>query len=116
MYKQLWDILVLLLIFVGVLLLAYFVTKKIAMFQTGKVTSKNLKIKEVLQLGQGQYLYIIAIGEEYHLFSSTKEHITYCMPLNKELLKIQADNSQAFEHYLKHLKMPIQEKKHEKEK
>lgn len=107
------QLITLLIIFIGILMATYFVTKKVAHIKQGGMKGKNLQVMEVLQLGQGQYLYIIRIGEGYHLISSTKEQLSYCMPLDEAGLKFDSPGGTSFNEYLDYFKQGKQEKKNE---
>lgn len=107
------QLITLLIIFISILGLTYIVTKKIARVKQGGMREKNLQIMEGLQIGQGQYLYIIRIGESYHLMSGTKEQINYCIPLDEKQLEFEQPVSHSFNDYLEHFKRGKQESKNE---
>lgn len=107
------QLITLLIIFIVILMATYFVTKKVAAVKQGGRSGKNLQIIEVLQIGQGQYLYIIRVGESYHLMSSTKEQLNYCMPLDETHLKFDSPVATSFNEYLDYFKQGKQEKKNE---
>ncbi len=80
----------LILIFIGILLLTYFVTRQMAGFNKHMMYNKNMKIVEVVQLTQGQYLYLVKIGEEIHLIGSAqKGNISYCTKIEDLNLKFE---------------------------
>jgi flagellar protein FliO/FliZ len=110
--KAVFDIIVLLALFVGVLYLAHFLTKRIGKASELMVNNRNMKLIEVMCLSQGQYLYIVRIGEKYHLFSGSKENIRYCMELDKEMITMPDKNEKSFIHYL-NIMNDKQEKKNE---
>lgn len=113
--QNILDICLLLIILVGVFGLTYVVTKKIATVSKGMSHNKNMQIIEVLQLVPGQYLYIVKIGETYHLLSSTqKGRISYCRELEKEGIKIQEITEVPFKEQLSHLMKGKQVKEDEK--
>lgn len=99
--KAIIEIITLLVIFIGILILAYVGTKKIANLKQGGALRKNLQLVEVLPLAAGQYLYIIKIGQEYHLFSGTKETIRYCFKVDEENLNFSNSEVAPFNEYLK---------------
>lgn len=95
--QSILEIIMLLGIFIGVLLLTYVVTKKLSMMNQNMAFNKNMKVKEVLQISPGQYLYIVEIGEEYHLIGSTnKGNITYCTKLQEEALTFNLNEQKSF--------------------
>lgn len=112
-FPAMMQLITLLFIFIGILGLTYIVTKKIAHVKKGGMKGKNLQIIEVLQMGQGQYLYIIRIGETYHLMSTTKEKISYCIELDKTNLNFDEPSGHAFNEYLEYFKQGKQENKDE---
>ena len=84
------ELLMLIIIFIGILGLTYIVTKKMAMMNRRMHFNKNMEVVEVLQLAQGQYLYIIKVGETYHLIGSTqKGGICYCHSLEEQTLDLK---------------------------
>ncbi len=49
-----------------------------------------MQIVEVIQLAQGQYLYLVKIGEEVHLIGNTqKGNISYCTKIEDLDLKVE---------------------------
>ncbi|MHC1750495.1 MAG: flagellar biosynthetic protein FliO [Cellulosilyticaceae bacterium] len=117
---MIFEMLTLILVFGIVLFLAYIITKKMAVLKQGASYNKNLQIVEVLSLAPGQHLYIVKIGEEYHLMSGTKERLNYCIPLDKEKLCLEQPEQKPFEHYMRELTKDLgkgkREKKDENEK
>ncbi len=111
--KAIFDIIVLLALFIGVLYLAYFLTKRIGKAGELMVSNRNMKLVEVMGLTHGQYLYIVMIGKKYYLFSGTKENVQFCMELDEEMITIPNKNEKSFIHYLNIMK-DKQEKKDEK--
>lgn len=94
------ELLLLLGVFSGILFLTYIVTKKLAVFKQGQFSGKNMHVIEVIQLGLGQYIYIVQIGKEYHLFSATKEKVQYCQRIDGENLHIEPIQNIDFKQYL----------------
>lgn len=88
-------------VFVAILGLAYVATKKMAVFKKGSMNSKNMRIIEVLPLGTNQYVYIVQIGTQYHLFATTKDKITYCKQIEEEILTIEEEDIKSFNDHLK---------------
>lgn len=101
------------IIFSGILALAYWVTKKIALVKQGGQKTKNLQIMEVLQIGSYQYLSIIRIGTTYHLIGSTKDHIQYCKELDASSLQFEQGETKSFNEYLTRFKYQPEENQHE---
>lgn len=114
MIKDMLELVLLILIFMGILALTYFVTKKMATFNKRMAFNKNMEIIEVLQLMQGQYLYIVKIGDEYHLIGSTqKGGICYCSSLKEEQLNLEQAKIKPFGEQLSHFMKGKQVDEHE---
>lgn len=114
MIKEMFELVLLILIFIGILALTYFVTKKMASFNKRMAFNKNMEIIEVLQLMQGQYLYIIKVGDEYHLIgSSQKGNMCYCTSLKSEQLDLEQVKAKSFSEQLSHLMKGKQVDEHE---
>ena len=114
MIKDMLELVLLILIFVGILALTYFVTKKMATFNKRMAFNKNMEVIEVLQLMQGQYLYIVKVGNEYHLIGSTqKGSICYCTSLKEEQLNLEQVITKSFGEQLSHLMKGKQVDEHE---
>lgn len=99
-FRDFFEIMLLCVIFGGILFATYFVTKKMALINKKMQFNKNMQIIEVLQLSQGQYLYIIKIGEEYHLIGGAKDNISYCTVLDKNILNLEPHEATPFHEYL----------------
>ena len=111
-----FELVLLILIFLGILALTYFVTKKMALFNKRMAHHKNMEVIEVLQLMQGQYLYIVKIGSEYHLIgSSQKGNICYCTQLDEEGFNFDQIATKSFGDQLSHLMKGRQVNEHENE-
>ena len=108
-----FQLLTLGVIFICVLALTYWVTKKIAHVKQGGQKTKNLQIMEVLQIGGGQYLSIVRIGTTYHLIGSTKDHINYCKELDAASLQFEPVETPSFNEYLARFKHHNGENQHE---
>lgn len=110
------ELLLLILIFIGILGLCYFVTKKMAVISKGANRNKNMEIIEVLPLLQGHYLYIVKVGKSYHMVGvSAKGSITYCKEVNKEELKLEENQgSESFKEQLSEFMKGIQVKRNDK--
>ena len=101
MIEVILEFLLLLLIFIGVLALTYFVTKKMAVLNKNMTHNTNMKVIETIQISQGQYLYIVEIGGEFHLIgNSQKGHICYCTKLDKGSLNLEENITSGFKEQL----------------
>ncbi|MDF2802692.1 MAG: flagellar biosynthetic protein FliO [Anaerocolumna sp.] len=112
--KDFFEISMLLIIFIGVLFFTYFITKKIAVFNKKMVFNKNMKVVEVLQLGQGQYLYIVKIGNDYHVFGTSKENVNYCIRVEESDLNLEHHEGASFHEYLSRFMKGKQVNNHDK--
>ena len=117
MFKEIIELIFLCIIFIGVLWLTYFVTKKIGMANQNMHVNKNMKIIEVLPLMQGQYLYIVKVGEGYYLIGCTqKGNITYLKQLEEDKLNLDETIGTSFQQQFMHFMKGKQVLKDEKEK
>lgn len=78
------EIIFLLVSFVVLLLVVLYITKH-------KVSRKNsnMQLMEVLPLNLNQYVYIIKVGNEFHLFCGGKEGMAYGGTLGKDSLNFE---------------------------
>lgn len=89
MFKQVLEMLFLVVVFVGVLWLTYLVTRQIGAFNQKRYFNKNMEIIEVLPLTAGQHLCIVKVGTKYYLLSVTqKSQVTYLTELNEAQLDL----------------------------
>lgn len=106
MFNEILELIFLCIVFVGILALTYFVTKKVGMLNKKLGFHKNMEIIEVLPLMQGQYLYIVKVGTCYYLMGcAQKGNITYLKELDsKELIFEDKENisfQEQFRHFMK---------------
>ncbi|MDF2612677.1 MAG: flagellar biosynthetic protein FliO [Clostridia bacterium] len=94
------DMILLLGIFIGVLFLTYFATKKMATLNKKMAFNKNMQVVEVLQLAQGRYLFIVKVGKQYHLLGAGKESVNYCTLLDENKLNLEVPEQKHFHEYL----------------
>ena len=106
MLNQILELLSIFVIFIGVLGLTYWVTKKIAHMNKQSSFNKNMQIIEILPLMQGQYLYIVRVGAEYHLIGcSQKGNITYLKTIDENEVNLEKMKSYSFqEHFIHFMK------------
>ena len=98
MLTEMMELIFICIVFVGVLWLTYFVTKKIGMVNKGINSGKNMEIVEVLPLMQGQYLYIVKVGESYYLMGcAQKGNITYLKELDEQQIKVKENTGACFQ-------------------
>lgn len=117
MLQEILELIVLVVIFIGILGLTYYVTKKIATMNHQVGVNKNMEIIEVLPLMQGQYLYIVRVGQAYHLVGCTqKGNITYLQALDETQLNLEKVKNKSFQEQLTFLMKGRQVKEDEKQK
>ena len=106
MLKELIELLSMSLIFIGVMGLAYWISKKIGTFNKQMGFHKNMKTVEILPMIQGQYLYIVKVGEGYHLIGcSQKGNMTYLTELDEAQLNLEEVKNKTFqEHFTEFIK------------
>ncbi|MCR4610849.1 MAG: flagellar biosynthetic protein FliO [Lachnospiraceae bacterium] len=75
--QSFFQLIIVLLCFVGVLVLAYFTTRWLANYQKGRSFNKNLKIIETIKLSPDKYVQIVACGKErYLILGLSKNEVT----------------------------------------
>ena len=106
MLNEILELLCVSAIFIGVLSLTYWVTKKLGAMNKQMSFNKNMQIIEILPLMQGQYLYIVKVGSEYHLMGcSQKGNITYLKAIDENQLNLEEVKSKSFqEHFIHFMK------------
>ena len=103
MFKEILDLIFLCIVFVGILALTYFATKKVGMLNKKLGFHKNMEIIEALPLTQGQYLYIVKVGTSYYLMGcAQKGNITYLKELDSKELIFQDKENISFQEQFRH--------------
>lgn len=74
---------VLLILFIFVLVGAYFATRLFGNFHIKKGNSRNIKQLESITVGPQKVIQLIKVGEEYLLIGITKDRITYIKEIDK---------------------------------
>lgn len=64
------------LIFIFVLMLAYFATKFTAGIQKGRLEGANLEVLETLRVAPNKYVQVIRIGKKYFSYVLCKDTVT----------------------------------------
>lgn len=117
MLNEILELIFLCLVFVGVLGLTYFVTKKIGMMNKKMSFNRNIEIIEMLPIMQGQYLCIVKVGAGYHLVGcSQKGQMVYLKELSSDQLDLSEIKHGSFQEQLIQLVKGKQETKDEKQK
>lgn len=86
---SLYNVISLILIFVFILILAYFTAKLTAKLQGNPLNKKaNIKVVESFRLGGNKFISIVKIGEEYYALGFGKDEITMIDKLDKDNINI----------------------------
>ncbi len=92
------------LIFIFIVLLAYYLTKIIAKKRMQVLNGKNIKLLEMVTVGIGVSLGIVKVGNKHMLVSIGKEQITLLKELDSEDLTFEdIDNIPNFQEQFKKL-------------
>ena len=92
--NNLAEILSLLLILAFVLVLTYFVTKWVAVYQKGQMRGRNLQVIETLRVTNNKLIQIVKAGDEYLVVAIGKDEMHLLTKLTKEQLeKLPANDS-----------------------
>ncbi len=85
----------LLLVFVLILVLAYYTSKWIGKNGAGMVTkNQNITIVDTLRLSQTKYLQIIKVADKYMVIAVSKDHVEYLTEIDGEKLDITPKGTQ----------------------
>lgn len=102
-----WELIFLLFVFIIVIGLAYFITKKIASMGAHRMQGKNMEIIESLQIGVNQRIHLVKVGEKIIMIGVSKEHISFLSEAPIESIDLSAyktpEDMPSFEDYLKKL-------------
>lgn len=86
--ESFFQLIFILVVFVGVLALTYFVTKWIAGYQKTQGFNKNLEIIEAIKISSNKYVQIIRAGEDrYFVIALGKDEVVPLGELSSEQLK-----------------------------
>lgn len=100
-----WEVISLLFVFIFVIGLAYFMTKKIASLGALRMQGKNMKIIESLQLGINQMVYLVQVGDKTLVIGVSKDHMTYLTEIDKDSIDLSvykiSNETPTFEEYFK---------------
>ncbi|MBE5952967.1 MAG: hypothetical protein E7257_02265 [Lachnospiraceae bacterium] len=92
--NSLYNVISLILIFIFILVLAYFTAKLTAKLQSNSFNKKaNIKIIESFRLGGNKFISIIKIGEDYYALGFGKDEITMIDKLDKDNIILPETNS-----------------------
>lgn len=90
-----WDVISLILIFIFVILLAYFATRFVAKYQSNMLNNKNnIRIIESFRIDSTRLILIVMIAKDYYALAYTKDSVTVIDKLNPdEINNLMADNT-----------------------
>ncbi len=92
--SSLYNVFSLILIFIFVLVLAYFSAKITGKLQSNGLNKKaNIKVIESYRLGGNKFISIVKIGENYYALGFGKDEITMIDKLDSEKLSLCDDSS-----------------------
>lgn len=91
--ESIFQLIVVLAIFVGVLALTYYVTKWLAGYQKAQQFNKNLEIVETIKLTTNKYVQIVRAGEDhFYVVALGKDEVTLLGSLTTDDLKEYTEN------------------------
>ena len=92
--SSLYNVISLILIFIFILVLAYFTAKLTAKLQSNTLNKKaNIKVIESFRLGGNKFISIVKIGEDFYALGFGKDEITMIDKLDKDNITIPDSNS-----------------------
>lgn len=117
-----WSILWGLILFGSILFLAYVSTKFLGTKISAKMRGKHIKIVDSLALGFDKQIYLIKVGEQFFLASSSNKAINFLIGMDKDSIKIsdedlelldrqQGPNENMFKNYFEMFKNTSQKNK-----
>lgn len=79
-----FQLIVSLVIFVGILVLTYFVTKWIAGYQKSQTVNRNFEVIETQKVSNNKYLQIVRVGrDDYYVIAIGKDEVNFLGKLDK---------------------------------
>ena len=83
MFESIVQLITVLLIFIFVLVLAYFTTRLTAGVQKGKMQGANIEVIETMKMAQNKYIQIVRVGEKFFSYIVCKDTVTLLGELDK---------------------------------
>ena len=102
-WAMFFKIALLVFLFIGIVLGAYYVTKWISMAQFQKNQGKNIKVIESIGIGPQKILQLVQVGTQVFLIGITKDHITFMTEIDPSTIatsNIEAGQHASFQSYL----------------
>lgn len=83
-FDSIVQLLTLLLVFIFVLVLAYFATRFTAGVQKGRIAGSGVKIIETFKIAPAKYIQIVKVGEKYFSYVVCKDTVTLLGEMTKD--------------------------------
>lgn len=99
-----FQLIISLIIFVGILVLTYFVTKWIAGYQKSQTFNKNFEVIETQKVSNNKYLQIVRVGrDDYYVIAIGKDEVNFLGKLDKSqiIFETASENKGGFEEVFK---------------
>lgn len=96
--KGIGELIVLLLIFIGILFLAYWSSKIAARFQSGSMKNRNMTVVETMRVQNNKFIQIIKIADKFIVIGIGKDEIHFLTELDGSQLIEEADNPDSLKH------------------
>ena len=92
--ESIFELIVVLVIFVGILFLTYYMTKWIAGYQKGRMVNQNLELIETLKITNNKYVQIIRAGKDKYLVIGVgKDEISRLGELTEDEVKLLSEDA-----------------------
>jgi flagellar protein FliO/FliZ len=87
------EFIVVLIIFVGVLILTYYVTRFIANYQKTHFYNKNIEIIETARVANNKYIQVVRVGkDDYFVIGVGKDEVTSIGQVKGENLELSTED------------------------
>jgi flagellar protein FliO/FliZ len=87
------EFIVVLIIFVGVLILTYYVTRFIANYQKTRFYNKNIEIIETARVANNKYIQVVRVGkDDYFVIGVGKDEVTSIGQVKGENLELSTED------------------------
>ena len=96
--KGIGELIVLLLIFIGILLLAYWSSKIAARFQSGSMKNRNMTVVETMRVQNNKFIQIVKIADKFIAIGIGKDEIHFLTEIDGSQLTEEADNPDVLKH------------------
>jgi flagellar protein FliO/FliZ len=91
MWDSIVQLITVVLIFVFVLVLAYFTTRLTAGVTKGKLSGANIEVLETFKVAQNKYIQVVRVGERYYSYIVCKDTVTLLGEMDKDDIPIMQD-------------------------